>query len=111
MSRLTVVMASAGANQDKESVIPTLLRSESKGKRDRDQNFVHSLRDRENLHKILERKAAMAVRGERMAQQRLHEAAAEVEARSWEKRKSDIAFQDINQEFESERFQLQQASR
>ena len=46
-----------------------------------------------------------------MAQQRLHEAAAKVEARNWDQRKSDIAFQDINQEFESERFQLQQASR
>ena len=38
-------------------------------------------------------------------------AEAEVEARNWEKRNSDIAFQEINQEFQSQRFQLQQASR
>ena len=36
---------------------------------------------------------------------------AEVEARNWEKRNSDIAFREINQEFESQRFQLHQASR
>ena len=46
-----------------------------------------------------------------MAQQRLFESEAEVEARNWEKRHSDIAFQEINQEFESQRFQLHQASR
>ena len=46
-----------------------------------------------------------------MAQQRLYEAEAEVEARNWKKRNSDIVFQEINQEFESQRFQLLQASR
>ena len=100
-----------GANPNRESVVSTLFRSESKGKRDRGQNDVHSSRDRENLHEIHERKAEMAVPGERMAQQRLYEAEAEVEARNWEKRNSDIAFQEINQEFECQRFQLQQANR
>ena len=46
-----------------------------------------------------------------MAQQKLYEAEAEVEARNWEKRNSDFASQEINQEFESQRFQLHQASR
>ena len=46
-----------------------------------------------------------------MAQQRLCEAEAEVEARNWEKKNSDFAFQVINQECESQRFQLHQASR
>ena len=46
-----------------------------------------------------------------MAQQRFAEAEAEVEARSWEKRNSYIAFQEINQELESQRFQVHQASR
>ena len=41
----------------------------------------------------------------------MYEADAEVEARNWEKRISDFAFQEINQEFESQRFQLHQASR
>ena len=45
-----------------------------------------------------------------MAQQKLYEAEAEVEARNWEKN-SHIAFHEINQEFESQRFQLHQASR
>ena len=74
-------------------------------------NVVHSLNDRNNLQKILERKVDSAVRRERMAQQRLAEAEAEVEARSWEKRNSYIAFQEINQELESQRFQVHQASR
>ena len=46
-----------------------------------------------------------------MAQQRLYEAEADVEARKWEKRNLDVAFQEVNQEFESQRFQLQPANR
>ena len=42
----------------------TVVSSVSKVKRDRDQNVVQTLRDRQNLHKILERKAELAVRGE-----------------------------------------------
>ena len=53
----------------------------------------------------------MAVRGEREAQQKLYEAEAEVEARNWEEQRQDVSFQEINQEFESQRFQLHQASR
>ena len=75
-------------------------------------NVVHSLRDRENLQKILERKVDFAVRGEeREAQQKLYQAGAEVEAGNWEKRNSDIACQEINQEFESQRFQQHRTSR
>ena len=33
------------ANLDRESVVSTLFRSESKGKREGDHNVVHSLRD------------------------------------------------------------------
>ena len=53
-----------GANLDRESVVSSLFRSESRGKRDRDPNVMNSLRDREHLHLILERKAEMTVRGE-----------------------------------------------
>ena len=42
---------------------------------------MQSLRDRENLHKSLERKAELAARGEKMAQQILEQAEAEVEAK------------------------------
>ena len=40
-------------------------------KRDRDSNVVQTLRDRENLHKILKRKAESAVRGENEAQKKI----------------------------------------
>ena len=81
-----------GAVSERESVVSTIFSSQSKEKRDRDQNVVHSFRDRENLHKILERKVDSAVRGERMAQQKLCEAEAEVEARNWEKKKIRLCF-------------------
>ena len=74
------------ADLHRETVVSTLFRSESKGKSDRDQNVVQSSRDNENLHKILE----CAVREEKLAQQKLNEAEAEVEARNWEKRNSDM---------------------
>ena len=35
-----------GANLNRESVVSTILSSPSNGKRDRDHNFAHSLRDR-----------------------------------------------------------------
>ena len=50
-----------------------------KGERDRDQNVVQTLRDRQNLHQIFERKAELAVRAE-----------ADVEVKHWETRNSDI---------------------
>ena len=45
------------------------------------------------------------------AQQKLYQAEAVVEAKNWEKRNRDHSFQEINQEFESQRFRLNQASR
>ena len=44
-----------------------------------------------------------------MAQQKLYEAEAEVEAQLWEKKVSDIALREINLEFKSQPFQLQLA--
>ena len=46
-------------------MVPTIFSSQSKGMRDRDQNVVCSLRDTENLQRILERNVDSAVRGER----------------------------------------------
>ena len=46
-----------GAELDRESVATTLFNSQANGKEDRDTNVVHSLRDRENLQKILEKKS------------------------------------------------------
>ena len=83
--------------------LESLFESVSKEERDRDQNVVQTLRDRQNLQKILERKAELAVRGEKLAQLRLYEAEADMEVKHWEKRNSDIALYEINQEFESQR--------
>ena len=71
--------------------------------------FVES--QRKSQKKIHERKVDSAVRGERIAPQKLYEAEAAVEARNLEKQRHDVAFREINQEFESQRFQLHQASR
>ena len=44
-------------------------------------------------------------------EQRLYEAEADVDVKHWEKRNSEIALYEVNQEYESRRFQLQQANR
>ena len=103
-----------GAELDRESVAATLFSSQSKGKRNRDTNVVHSLKDRKISKRSLNGKLVdLAVRGEereRVAHQKFYEAEAEVEARNWEKRNPDIVFREINREFESQRLQLRQAN-
>ena len=79
----------------------SLFESVSKEERSRPKRCANI--KRQNLHKILERKAELAVRGEKLAQLRLYEAEADMEVKHWEKRNSDIALYDINQEFESQR--------
>ena len=44
------------AEFDLESVATTLFSSQTRGKRDRELNFVHVFRDRDDLEQILERK-------------------------------------------------------
>ena len=71
----------------------TIFSSQSKGKRDRDMNIVHSLKRQSKSPKHLpERKVDSAVRGAIMAQRKVHGAEAEVEARNWEMRNSDCCF-------------------
>ena len=72
----------------------------SKAKRDRDQNVVQSLRNKQNLQKILQRKAELA-----------DEAEAYMKVNHRDKKDSDMALHEVNQEFESQRFRLQQANR
>ena len=72
------------------------LAAVSKGKRDRDLNVVQTSRGRQHLHKIPEQNAELAVRGEKLDQQRLYEAEADVEVKHWEKRNSDMAFHEID---------------
>ena len=93
-----------------KQLFSSLLGSVSKMKRDRDQNVVHTSRDRQTLHEKPERKAELAVQGEKLVQQRLCEAEADVEVKHWEKRHSDIALCKINWEIEYQRLQLQQAN-
>ena len=71
---------------------------------------MQTLKDRQNFHNILEWKAELAVRGEKLAHQRLYEVEADVEVKHWEKRNSDIALCEINQEFESQRRRPQEAN-
>ena len=95
------------ADMERETVFSSLVESVSREKRDRDLNVVQSSRDRQHLHTILERKAELAVRGGKLAQLRFYEAGADVEMKHWEKKNSDISLYEINQEFESQRLQLQ----
>ena len=60
-------------------------------------NAVHSLKDRENLKKLLERKVDAAVRGWRMVQRKLCTAEAEVEAKNWEKWNFEFASRERDQ--------------
>ena len=98
------------AELDRESVATTPFCSQPRRKRDRELNFVHALRDRDNLEKKLERKVDLAIQGEKEAQQKLYHAEAEIKAKNWEKRNRNHSFQEINQEFESQRFRLNRAS-
>ena len=50
------------ADMDRMAVVSSLFESVSKEKRDRDQNVVQTSRDKQNLHKVLERKAEWAVK-------------------------------------------------
>ena len=74
------------ADMDRQTVVSSLFESVSKETRDRDQNVVQTSRDRQNLHQFLERKAESAVRKEKLPQQRLFEAEADVEVKHWEEK-------------------------
>ena len=91
-----------------KQLFQVFFKSVSTGKGDEDQNVVQTLKDRQNLHQFLERKAELTVRGEKLVQQRFYEAVADLEVKHWEKRNSDVALHEIIQEFESQRLQLQQ---
>ena len=62
------------ADMDRETVVSNLFDSVSRENRDRDQNVA--LNDMQNLNKILERKAELAMNGEKLAQQTLYESEA-----------------------------------
>ena len=84
---------------DRETVFSDLFESVSKGKRDRDQNVVQT---NGKLNWPSEEKEWLS--------KRFFEAEADVEVKLWEKRNTDIALYEINQEFDSERLLPQQAN-
>ena len=96
------------AEFDRESVATTPFSSQSRRKRDRELNFVHALRDRDYLAKTLERKVDLAIQGVKWLSKNC--SMPEIKAKIWEKRNRNHSFQEINQEFESQRFRLNQAS-
>ena len=80
------------------------------GKRDRGESIGQSMRDRENLHKILEEKGwVINSRGE-WSSEKLSEIEADVEIRRWEQRSSEIALHESCRELETQRLQLLQAN-
>ena len=96
------------ADTDNETIFPCVEESVSREKEDRDLNVVQTLKGRQNLHKFLERKAEFSrSRRKIRSEKRLSEAEADMEAREWEKRNSDIALYAKKQELESQRLQLQ----
>ena len=87
-------------------------RSLLKGKRDREFGSVSfSQHEQErNLHEYLEKLAERALQGECAAQNRLSEAEVEMNRRSWERRNSDVALCETNQQLESQRLELYHAT-
>ena len=67
-----------------------------------------SMRDRENLHKILEREAESSIQGENEAQKNYQKIEADVEITRWEQRSSEIALHESYRELETQRLQLLQ---
>ena len=97
-----------GANVNRESVVPTIFSSQSKGKRDRDQQVAHSLRQKfSNI--------SLNVKLTRPSEEREWLSKHYMKLRQTLRRKIGIReiltsfCQEINQEFESQRFQLHQA--
>ena len=100
-----------GANVGNRICCSNYFKFTVKMERDRDQNVVHSSRDRKMSRKSLNGKLTRPSEEREWLSRNRFEAGAEVEASNWEKRNSDIAFRESNQKFESQRFQLRQASR
>ena len=88
------------------------------GKRDRDIGSVslsqHDKaripRDRKNSHEYLENESERALQGECAAQGKLSEAQVEMDRKSRERRNSDFALYETNQQLESQRLKFYQAN-
>ena len=97
----TSIKATCADIEDRETVVSSLLGSLSKAKRDRDQNVVQILRDRQSLHKIPQRKAELPCDEKNWLSKDLYEAEADVEVnKHCERRDSDIALYEIHPELQ-----------
>ena len=67
---------------------------------------MQTLKDRQNLHKFMERKVDFAVRGENTAQKILSDAEVENGDQKLGQRNSDIALYETHKELESQRLSL-----
>ena len=79
-------------------------------KRDRGESVGQSMRDRENLHKILEREAESSIQGENEAQKNYQRLKLMWKLERWEQRSSEIALHESYRELETQRLQLLQAN-
>ena len=107
VSESSLLSQLAGPGELGSGSVSTKDESLMTGKRDRGENIGQSIRDRENLHKILERKAEPSIQGENEAQinyQRLK--------LMWklEGGSSEIALHESYRELETQRLQLLQAN-
>ena len=109
---------SCGKLQRSDESSSNVERSLMRGKRDRDFGSVSSsqhdweriLSERKKLHEYLEKEAERGLQGECTAQRRFPEAEVEMDRKSWERRNSDIAPNETNQQLESQRLELYQAN-
>ena len=101
----------SGAISDRESCATAIFSLLLKGERDRDTSVMHSMKDRENLVNNPRTESWLGLPRRDDVSAKLVWSWGWVEARNWEKRNSDFPLKEISQEFESQRFQLHQASR
>ena len=93
---------------DGESVVATIFTSQSKGKRDRDQNVVHSSREKISRKSLNGKLTQPSEERERLSKNCVK---VRLKSRQEIGKNADTVFQEIKQELESQRFQLHQASR
>ena len=97
---------------------PSVEKSLSKGKRDRDFESVQlSLKEkgkipseRRSLHEYFDKKAECVFQGEFAAQTRLSEVQTEIDRKGWQRRNADIALYETNRQHEFLRVELYQAN-
>ena len=97
---------STGKPVQRDEFVARVERSVFRTQIDRDQNSA----ERSNLCEILERKAEIANQAAKEARKRLSDAEAHLDSRDWERRKSELALYESQQQLESQKRESPQAS-